>query len=277
MDVTVPKYLEALVRRKVDEGHYTIEDEVVADALRLMQARDAAAEIMRARLKEAIERGYQDVAAAQEIRLESDDEIDAFFLCRPVTRREQPEYLLVAVGSRSRLSTGPALVTDQAALSASRDRYPNRNRRRRHGDVDDISQEANNGSPRRDFRPEGNRACTRIGTGIRCCSFAHVHAAGRSDGPERPGSHSAWPPARRDGTRRHPTALGRSAIGGARYRDRPGGRATAGGSERVRSIGPVWLEQNQPPAAAPVPSRARATNAASDELQPRRFARPTRA
>jgi putative addiction module CopG family antidote len=79
MDVTVPKYLEALVRRKVDEGYYTIEDEVVADALRLMQARDEAAEIMRARLKEAIERGYQDVAAGQVIRLESDDEIDAFF------------------------------------------------------------------------------------------------------------------------------------------------------------------------------------------------------
>jgi hypothetical protein len=44
-----------------------------------MQTRDEAAEIMRARLKEAIERGYQDVAAGQVIRLESDDEIDAFF------------------------------------------------------------------------------------------------------------------------------------------------------------------------------------------------------
>jgi putative addiction module CopG family antidote len=78
LDVTVPKSLEALVRRKVDEGHYSTEDEVVADALRLMQARDEAAEIMRARLKEAIERGYQDVVAGQVIRLESDDEIDAF-------------------------------------------------------------------------------------------------------------------------------------------------------------------------------------------------------
>jgi putative addiction module CopG family antidote len=79
LDVTVPKSLEARVRRKVDEGHYSTEDEVVADALRLMQARDEAAEIKRARLKDAIERGYQDVAAGQVIRLESDDEIDAFF------------------------------------------------------------------------------------------------------------------------------------------------------------------------------------------------------
>ena len=79
MDVTVPKSLEALVRRKVAEGHYSTEDEVVADALRLMQARDAVAEIKRARLKDAIERGYQDVAAGKVIRLESDDEIDTFF------------------------------------------------------------------------------------------------------------------------------------------------------------------------------------------------------
>jgi putative addiction module CopG family antidote len=59
MDVTVPKSLEALVRRKVDEGHYSTEDEVVADALRLMQARDEAAEIKRARLRDAIDRGIK--------------------------------------------------------------------------------------------------------------------------------------------------------------------------------------------------------------------------
>ena len=79
MDITIPKSLEGLVRRKVDEGHYSTEDEVVADALRLMQTRDEAAEIKRARLKDAIDRGYQDVAAGKVIRLESDDEIDTFF------------------------------------------------------------------------------------------------------------------------------------------------------------------------------------------------------
>lgn len=79
MDITVPKSLEALVRRKVEEGHYSTEDDVVADALRLMQARDEVAQIKRARLQDAIERGYQDVAAGKVIRLESDDQIEAFF------------------------------------------------------------------------------------------------------------------------------------------------------------------------------------------------------
>lgn len=78
MDITIPKSLEALVRRKVDEGHYSTEDEVVADALRLMQARDEVA-IKRDRLKDAIERGYDDAATGKLIRLETDDQIDAFF------------------------------------------------------------------------------------------------------------------------------------------------------------------------------------------------------
>ena len=79
MDITIPKSLEALVRRKVDEGHYSTEDEVVADALRLMQARDEVAEIKHARLKDAIERGHQDAATGKVIRLENNDEIDALF------------------------------------------------------------------------------------------------------------------------------------------------------------------------------------------------------
>jgi putative addiction module CopG family antidote len=79
MDVTVPKSLEALVRRKVEEGHYSTEDEVVADALRLMQARDEVADIKRARLKDAIERGYADAAASKVLRLENNDQIDALF------------------------------------------------------------------------------------------------------------------------------------------------------------------------------------------------------
>jgi antitoxin ParD1/3/4 len=79
MNVTIPKSLEGLVREKVDEGRYSSEDEVVADALRLMQARDAAVQIKRARLKDAIDRGYGDVAAGQVIGLENEDQIDAFF------------------------------------------------------------------------------------------------------------------------------------------------------------------------------------------------------
>ena len=79
MNVTIPKSLEQLVRQEVEEGRYSTEEEVVADALRLMQARDQAGEIKRARLQEAIDRGYQDVAAGKVIGLESDDHIDAFF------------------------------------------------------------------------------------------------------------------------------------------------------------------------------------------------------
>jgi antitoxin ParD1/3/4 len=79
MDVTIPKSLEALVRRKVDEGLYSTEEEVVGDALRLMQARDEATQIKRARLQDAIERGYADIAAGRVTRLENDDQVDAFF------------------------------------------------------------------------------------------------------------------------------------------------------------------------------------------------------
>ncbi len=79
MEITIPKSLEALVRRKVEDGHYSTEDEVVADALRLMQARDEVAEIKRARLKDAIDRGYEDAATGRVSRFETDDQIDALF------------------------------------------------------------------------------------------------------------------------------------------------------------------------------------------------------
>jgi putative addiction module CopG family antidote len=79
MEITIPKSLEALVRRKVEDGHYSTEDEVVADALRLMQARDEVTAIKRARLKDAIDRGYEDAARGRVIRFETDDQIDAFF------------------------------------------------------------------------------------------------------------------------------------------------------------------------------------------------------
>ena len=79
MNITIPKSLESLVRQKVEEGHYSTEDEVVADALRLMQARDEATQIRRSRLHDAIERGYEDIAAGRVSGLENDDQIDAFF------------------------------------------------------------------------------------------------------------------------------------------------------------------------------------------------------
>jgi putative addiction module CopG family antidote len=77
MQVAIPKSLEAFVRRKDEEGHYSTEDEVVADALRLMQARDDVVALKRACLKDAIDRGYEDAAAGRVIQLETDDQIDA--------------------------------------------------------------------------------------------------------------------------------------------------------------------------------------------------------
>ncbi len=79
MEIAIPKSLEALVRRKVEEGYYTTEAEVVADALRLMQVRDEVASVKRERLKDALDRGYEDVAAGRVIELETEDEIDALF------------------------------------------------------------------------------------------------------------------------------------------------------------------------------------------------------
>lgn len=60
MEIEIPKSLEALVRRKVEEGHYTTEAEVVADALRLMQVRDEVASVKRERLKDALDRGCEE-------------------------------------------------------------------------------------------------------------------------------------------------------------------------------------------------------------------------
>ena len=68
-----------VVRRKVEEGHYSTEAEVVVDALRLMQVRDEVAAVKRERLRDALDRGYEDVAAGRVIEFETEDQIDALF------------------------------------------------------------------------------------------------------------------------------------------------------------------------------------------------------
>lgn len=79
MEVAIPKSLEALVRRKVEEGQYSTEEEVVADALRLMQVRDEVVAMKRDRLKDALDRGYEDAAAGRVLQFETEDQIDALF------------------------------------------------------------------------------------------------------------------------------------------------------------------------------------------------------
>jgi putative addiction module CopG family antidote len=103
MEITIPKSLEALVRRKVEEGHYSTEDEVVAVALRLMQARNEVAEIRRAR-KDAIDRGYEDAATGKVIRLESDDQIDAFFAARQARTIRHPGSDVWAAGPSEQMA-----------------------------------------------------------------------------------------------------------------------------------------------------------------------------
>ena len=79
MDIAIPKSLEALVRKKVEDGHYSTEEEVVADALRLMRMRDEVLAMKRERLRDALDRGYQDVAAGRVVPLGTEDDIDALF------------------------------------------------------------------------------------------------------------------------------------------------------------------------------------------------------
>ena len=79
MEVAIPKSLEALVRRKVEEGQYSTEEEVVADALRLMQVCDEVVAMKRDRLKDALDRGYEDSAAGRVLQFETEDQIDALF------------------------------------------------------------------------------------------------------------------------------------------------------------------------------------------------------
>ncbi len=79
MDIPILKSLEALVRRRVGEGHYSTEEEVGAAALCLMQVRDEIVAMKRDRLKDALDRGYEDVTAGPVIQLETADEIDALF------------------------------------------------------------------------------------------------------------------------------------------------------------------------------------------------------
>jgi Arc/MetJ-type ribon-helix-helix transcriptional regulator len=79
MEVVIPRSLEGFVRRKVNEGFCRSEAEVVADALCLMQACDEVVAVKRDRVRDALDRGYQDAAAGRVIELETEEQIDALF------------------------------------------------------------------------------------------------------------------------------------------------------------------------------------------------------
>ena len=55
------------------------EAQVIADALRLRQVRDEVVAMKRERLRDALDRGYEDVAARRMTEFGTEDEIDALF------------------------------------------------------------------------------------------------------------------------------------------------------------------------------------------------------
>ena len=58
---------------RISHVHY------VADALRLMKVRDEVTALKHDRLRDALDRGYEDIAAGRVIQLETEDEIDVLF------------------------------------------------------------------------------------------------------------------------------------------------------------------------------------------------------
>jgi hypothetical protein len=68
MEIAISKSLEAFVRRKVEEGHYAAEAEVVGCPAPNAGSRRGRCGVERERLKDALDRGYEDVSAARECR-----------------------------------------------------------------------------------------------------------------------------------------------------------------------------------------------------------------
>lgn len=79
MNVTIPKDPAGSSAKGFTKGHHRIEHEMAVDRLHVIQARAEAIQIERARLKDAIHCGYEDVTAGRVIGLENEDRIDAFF------------------------------------------------------------------------------------------------------------------------------------------------------------------------------------------------------
>ena len=76
MSVTLTPKLEQFVRAKLAAGGYRDEADVIADALHLLEQRDAD---RRGALIGAIEEGEADIRAGRYQTLSTPEEIDAFF------------------------------------------------------------------------------------------------------------------------------------------------------------------------------------------------------
>jgi hypothetical protein len=78
MEVSIPS-LKGFARRKIEQGHYGADDEVVADVLRLIRVRNEVVAMKRDRLRNALDRGYEDVAGGRMVQLDGDQAIDSLF------------------------------------------------------------------------------------------------------------------------------------------------------------------------------------------------------
>jgi antitoxin ParD1/3/4 len=79
MDVTLSSELEDLVREKVATGLYRDESEVVAEALRLLDRLDQPAAAAEEGLREAVQEGFDAIAAGRFTRISTQEELIAFF------------------------------------------------------------------------------------------------------------------------------------------------------------------------------------------------------
>jgi len=130
MHVVIPKPLEAFVRRGVEEGRYATEVDVIADALRLMQARDEVAAMKRKRLRNALARGYEDVAAGRVIEPDPFGALTPHLAPVRATDRASPSlatHRSVQVDTRYRTAGQPfdahqAMATASASISPIRRR-----------------------------------------------------------------------------------------------------------------------------------------------------------
>lgn len=80
MKVPFTKSLDPLERREVEDDHCGTEVQTVPLPPRLAPDHEEVAAVKREQLREAIARGYEDVAAGRVIELDGESEIDALFL-----------------------------------------------------------------------------------------------------------------------------------------------------------------------------------------------------
>lgn len=79
MKIELNDAFEKLVREKVESGLYRDAEEVVRDALRLLDRQIRIDEEKLAALRASIQLGIEDVEAGRYVEISSDEELDAFF------------------------------------------------------------------------------------------------------------------------------------------------------------------------------------------------------